>query len=206
MDIKGILARIDERLDALNLSARALSLNAGLSADGIRNWKRRAEDGQAGAGMNMSSLTKIAKALQVSQSWLLTGSEDPSNGFADEAASFVPNHSNDRDPIRALYASMAHNPAITHCARADFPDLSISAGDLIVCDIARAPEVGEAVIAVILNEEIGTSTTIIRRFMPPLLTNGTGLKSTILNIDPETVIVRYPIIGIIRGPNSTSRK
>lgn len=87
MNIQEVLARIDERLDAMaaetgkRLSDRALSLQAGLSADAVRNWRRSAKAGKD-AGTNAGSLRQIASTLGVSETWLIHGSESPQSAPA----------------------------------------------------------------------------------------------------------------------------
>lgn len=55
------------------MSEQALALEAGLSKDGIRNWRRRHEAGDENAGANVTSISKVANALKVSELWLLHG-------------------------------------------------------------------------------------------------------------------------------------
>lgn len=76
MDMGEILSRIAVRSKALGLSEQGLSKAAGMSKDGIRNWRRRYEDGQDAAGANVSSISKVATALGVSELWLLHGIGD----------------------------------------------------------------------------------------------------------------------------------
>ncbi|MGR3823839.1 MAG: XRE family transcriptional regulator [Salipiger marinus] len=68
-----ILARITARRQELNLSEQALAVQAGMSKDGIRNWRRRHEAGEENAGANVSSISKVAATLGVSELWLLHG-------------------------------------------------------------------------------------------------------------------------------------
>jgi transcriptional regulator with XRE-family HTH domain len=60
-----IIGRIQGRLDALGLSARAASLQAGLGADGIRNILRGKSESPRG-----TTLVKLAEVLQCSVSYL----------------------------------------------------------------------------------------------------------------------------------------
>ncbi|WP_254658821.1 S24 family peptidase [Ruegeria sp. TM1040] len=73
MDMGEILARITERREELKLSEQALALQSGMSKDGIRNWRRRFEAGDDNAGANVSSISKVASTLGVSELWLLHG-------------------------------------------------------------------------------------------------------------------------------------
>ncbi len=69
--MEDILERIQQRLDALNISARAASLSAGLSPDGIRNLDRSAKAGKA--GITAATLLQLAPALEATAGWLIDG-------------------------------------------------------------------------------------------------------------------------------------
>tara|TARA_R110002049_G_scaffold23545_10_gene83669 strand:+ start:52802 stop:53455 length:654 start_codon:yes stop_codon:yes gene_type:complete len=73
MDMGEILLRIQQRGKEIGLSEQALSKEAGLSKDGIRNWRRRFESGDESAGANVTSISKVAAALGVTELWLLYG-------------------------------------------------------------------------------------------------------------------------------------
>ncbi len=76
MDMGDVLARIASRAKELGLTEQGLSKAAGMSKDGIRNWRRRLEAGDETAGANVSSISKVAAALGVSEIWLLHGIEE----------------------------------------------------------------------------------------------------------------------------------
>lgn len=71
-----ILERIDQRLSALNMSAGAASLKAGLSRDAIRNIQRAVEAGRE--GVSTTTLLSLAPVLETSAAWLLDGSGESS--------------------------------------------------------------------------------------------------------------------------------
>lgn len=73
--INDIAARIEERLVALNLQAAVASRRAGLSADAIRNIRRAASSGSK-QGVSTRTITALAKVLETSPAWLLTGGEE----------------------------------------------------------------------------------------------------------------------------------
>lgn len=73
MALQEILDRITEQRARLGLSEGALSLQAGLSRDGIRNWRRRLENGEDAAGATITALAGVARALGVSETWLIHG-------------------------------------------------------------------------------------------------------------------------------------
>jgi transcriptional regulator with XRE-family HTH domain len=64
--------RIQERLDALGLSAAGASVQAGLNKDAIRNILR----GRS-ASIRSDSLRALAAVLQCSESWLVGGGDKP---------------------------------------------------------------------------------------------------------------------------------
>lgn len=70
-----ILKRIEERLEALNLSPRAASLKAGLSGDAIRNIQRAVQTGRDGA--STSTIVKLAPVLHTTAAWLIDGLGSP---------------------------------------------------------------------------------------------------------------------------------
>ncbi len=67
--------RIQQRLSDLEITARAASLRAGLSADAIRNIERAVESGRD--GISTVTLLKLAPILQTTPSWLLEGGGSP---------------------------------------------------------------------------------------------------------------------------------
>ena len=71
MAMKEILERISQRSKELVISENALSQRAGLSRDGIRNWRRRVERGEEAAGATVNALAGVAAVLGVSETWLI---------------------------------------------------------------------------------------------------------------------------------------
>ncbi len=69
-DHKAFIARIEQRLKELSLSPRAASLQAGGSADLIRGLTRGGNRSVRG-----DHLVGLARVLNVSESWLVTGEE-----------------------------------------------------------------------------------------------------------------------------------
>lgn len=68
---EAIAARIDERLGALGLSARAASIKAGLSADFVRDINRKP------IVPRLDTLAQLARALETSPEWLAYGDDEP---------------------------------------------------------------------------------------------------------------------------------
>jgi len=205
MDAIGILNRIETRLREQKMSANAVSLAAGMSADGIRNWKRRIKDGDASGGMNLASLDKVARALEVSPMWLIFGegaTEEASThgGFREECAPFQPPTADTTTAIKALYSGAARNPAVTHRMSASFPDAGILAGDLLVCDLSREPNSGEIAIVTAFDEDSGASVSLVRRYLPPYLIPLGGSLGIHANMVTEPELsLRYPVVGVLRG-------
>lgn len=79
-----VALRLQSQLDAQGLSARALSVKAGLSGRHVSKILER-----GGGGASGETLVKIAAALGVSISWLLTGAGTPGESAP----------ANDRPPV-----------------------------------------------------------------------------------------------------------
>lgn len=73
--IKDIVTRIETRLTDLGMSASEASRLSGMSKDAIRNIQRNAATGTE-KGVSTRTIIALAKVLQSSPSWLLTGEED----------------------------------------------------------------------------------------------------------------------------------
>ncbi|SEQ33951.1 Phage repressor protein C, contains Cro/C1-type HTH and peptisase s24 domains [Faunimonas pinastri] len=80
------------------MTARAASLSAGLSGDAIRNIQRKADTSPDSAPRG-STLKKLAKVLQASEQWLLTGegpleakNEIPVMGYIGAGAEILPEY------------------------------------------------------------------------------------------------------------------
>lgn len=71
--LEEIVARIEQRLIAIGLTASAASKEAGLSSDAIRNLKRAVHTPAGRQGASTHTLTALAPVLQTTASWLLTG-------------------------------------------------------------------------------------------------------------------------------------
>ena len=81
MDLKGILDRIERRLEAVGLTANAASKEAG-RPDAIRNLRRAVEAGKR-KGISTDTLSALAPVLKTNPAWLL-------NETGDETANGVP--------------------------------------------------------------------------------------------------------------------
>lgn len=72
LDLKAILARVELRLQKLNLKAATASRLAG-KAEAIRNLKRAAKSNTGRKGVSTNTIAALAPVLQTSPAWLLTG-------------------------------------------------------------------------------------------------------------------------------------
>ena len=79
---KTIHDRIQERLEALKLNPSAASLKAGLSREAVRKLLGNREQIPNG-----KTLFKLARALEVSEQWLLSGSDNEPASLANHNAS-----------------------------------------------------------------------------------------------------------------------
>jgi hypothetical protein len=78
MKLDDVLARIQSRLKALDLSAHAASL-AAKRPDAIRNLKRAVTNNDRG-GITTQTLMALAPVLKTTAAWLLEGVGDPASG------------------------------------------------------------------------------------------------------------------------------
>lgn len=98
-----VLARIEERLLAVKLSATAASKNAGLSEDAIRNMRRAVERDER-QGVSTATIFALAPVLKTSPSWLIEGvgpgdtplSQIVGYAGADDAGELI---QSDSDPV-----------------------------------------------------------------------------------------------------------
>jgi phage repressor protein C with HTH and peptisase S24 domain len=79
--LKDVLDRINKRLKVVHLSESKAAREAGLSADAIRNMRRKLEHGDGAAGASIRTLDKLAPVLKTTAAWLLEES-GPEEGNA----------------------------------------------------------------------------------------------------------------------------
>lgn len=104
--------------------------------------------------------------------------------------------------LQALFGGRAISPA-SYIVTADLPAFALTAGDVVIVDMSRPPDPGELAIVSQFDDELGSSATSILRFLPPYLCGGQSSNiHPILRVNDRGVMVRYPIIGCLRGlPN-----
>jgi lambda repressor-like predicted transcriptional regulator len=180
MDFRAILARIEAKIAEQGTTARAVSLQAGLSSDGIRNWQRALRSTGTISGMNARSIASVAAALNVTTEWLMAG------GSTEAAPPLLEFREPDVIPLRPdlqqkpsqlLLAAADLAPRARHIqyfiCRSDFPGFAILRGDLIVIGTPARTIDGDLVVATLADLETGTSTTVLRqrmgdRLVPPV--------------------------------------
>lgn len=96
MDLNAIVARIEERLTELELTAERASLNSGLSRDGIRNLRRAARSGIVDGGAQARTLSMLTIGLKTNLRWLMDGIGDRNQ--SDSAAEL--------EEFRAIYPEL----------------------------------------------------------------------------------------------------
>lgn len=84
--LEDIVHRVEARLQAQGLTARAASKAAGLSEDAIRNLQRAAREGKR-QGVSTRTLNALAPVLGTNVNWLLNGEgDDEANEASDTVA------------------------------------------------------------------------------------------------------------------------
>jgi phage repressor protein C with HTH and peptisase S24 domain len=150
MELEDILARIESRLTALNLSAHAASL-AAKKPDAIRNLKRAVNNGDR-RGVTTETLTALAPVLKTTAAWLLEGVGEPTPhnrirvvGRIGAGAEILPEF--EQIPAEGLYEIEVPFPiaagAIAFQVEGDSMWPRYDSGDVIICwrEGANADEV-----------------------------------------------------------------
>lgn len=200
MDMNAVIKRMTDRMTALGVRPQTVSLAATGKSDTIRNWLRKHENGDQ-FSMRQDNLEAVAKALDVSLAWLLTGSDDGSpdaTGFREETTPFTPKP-NELQAVRALFGQLARHPQTGTRVQMDLPGLGLFVGDVVVMDLGREPQPGDLAL-VTVEDGSRNGRTIIRRYFPPyLLAMSPENDAPPMREDQPGVRLRYPIIGTIRG-------
>lgn len=208
--MQAILDRITARRTELGLSESAVAARGG-SRDLIRNWRRALENGRQ-ISARYESLAAIARALDISEDWLIHGEDRPkseprlkrTSGFADAATpfSFAGKKISQEEicaAVRALFGPKVVTPAL-YRVNIDQVAFGLVAGDIAVVDLARLPVPGEIAIASVTDEETASAVHTLCRYAPPLLLSGQIDQNTaIFRVDDPGVAVRHPVAGSIRG-------
>lgn len=170
MDFKAILSRIEAQVAEQGTTARAVSLKAGMSGDAIRNWQRSLRSTGRISGMNARSIAQVAKALNVTTEWLVSGGD--SEPAQAPRAFREPDVAPLRQDTPTLESSLlAAAPLLAKGARhiqifvshSDFPGFAILRGDLLVIGTPHRQRDGDLVVATLANLDNGESTTVLRQ-------------------------------------------
>lgn len=173
--IEDVLKRIEERLKALNLSASAASLKAGLSRDAIRNMRRGLKS-QARTGVSTNTIEALARVLQVSPAWLLKGNDADK---ADDSVKLIPVYGMAAGAFAGAFTMTTDEvervpapPGLAHVRDAYALIVTGSsmepryfAGDTIFVNPHRPPRPGDHVIVQIRDHRPEGRQTFIKRFV-----------------------------------------
>lgn len=129
-NLKKIVARIEKRLKAVNLSASKASTAAGLSSSAIYNLQRGAKGKINTKGVNAGTIAKLAPVLRTTPAWLMSA-EGPEVASADhlDSDSVLEDGPPDGRRVRVVgyvgAGSEAHYYAI---AQGDYEEVEAPAG------------------------------------------------------------------------------
>lgn len=202
--------RLKALREASGLSIRALADRLGMSSSGYAHYENPARFKDQFLPMHLArDLLRIISPLGVSADQILAlagstaqaapAAADPA-GFAEDSARpwspSPPQKAALAEAIHAL-APQALNPGTFQMAR-PIPELGLLAGDILIVDRKRLPEAGELAIANAQTDQ-GTLSTVIGRFLPPLLFTAESLtQGLILDVTTGAVAVYHPIVATFR--------
>lgn len=208
-----ITRRLKDIRERAGLTVREMAQRLGVSPSGYNHYETpsRFKD----AFLPMAVAIKIARAIEgtaVDPQEVLAmagkgvtlpkaGNQNP--GFAESASPFsFQEHPTQRDDPqrhwRALFGPAASTPA-SFVLHSSHPAFGLLRGDVLICDLARAPRPGELALITIADDDAATSATTLRRYLPPYLMPGDMNDAPTLRMDDPGVTVRYPVIGSVRG-------
>ena len=158
------------------------------------------------------TLVKIAAALEVDVAELtgqpvamITARIANAIGGLSEAAapySFRPHSAaqdGNQNPLNSIFGPTLSNAATYRVSAHQF-SFGYLPGDILVADISRLPSAGDICLVTIADDSNATSTTHLRRYLPPFLAAGDPADpDQLLRVDSPGVTVRHPIVGMIRG-------
>lgn len=158
------------------------------------------------------TLAKIAAALEVEVAAITgqpvamipTRSSNRIGGLSESATLYsfqphaVPQGSN-HNPLNSIFGPSLSNPA-TYRVSTHQISFGYLPGDILIADISRLPTTGDICLVTVADDDAATSTTHLRRYLPPFLAAGDPADADqLLRVDSPGVTVRYPIVGMIRG-------
>lgn len=210
MTFPDIPHRLKALREAAGLSIRALAAELGMSSSGYAHYETPSRFKDAYLPMQMAQdLARILAAHGVSpdEVMALAGSAAPASarprptpGFSEDAARpWVPQASR-RDAVDALIGALAPgalNPGTFQMSRA-IPELGLLRGDIVIVDRKRLPVAGEVALANARTDD-GLMSTIVGRFLPPLLFTAESLTDgSIYDVTGGDVAVYHPILASFR--------
>lgn len=199
MDLSAILRRIDERQEALHLSDRALSIKATGRSDTIRNWRRAVEAG-SGRGATLTTLTKVADALDVTAEWLIHGADTKPEGLAEGEVEpwRPPGGVTDAAPPAKWLSDAARRPEYYRIEQTA-PAFAMVMGDVLVVDLNAAAADGDIVVVREVDPESGdhAHTKVMRKVGKFLLPGSVG-PTIPQALDSNVVSIVGPVVGSFR--------
>ena len=198
MKINELLEQVDRLREMYGESDAALSRRIGLSPYIIQNWRKRARGGEGDMGANNQSVEALKEAMRKSEFPLTENSGSTAYQFAEgEVATWVPKTEQQGLTLMEALAPNTKQPA-TFMLKSDLHSLAYKAGDVLIVDLNQPAETGNTVIATIADLEIGSATTVVRRYMHPyLIPEGTNRKPDL--VDNERVVVMGPVVAAFRS-------
>lgn len=205
--IEKIRQNIADQLVEKGTNETAVAKKAGLGHTAVR-------DILTGKSNNptQGTLAKIAAALQIDigaitgqpAAMIPTRTVATIGGLSESAAPYafrphpVPQGSN-QSPLIAIFGPTLSTPA-TYRVGTHQISFGYLPGDILVADMSRLPTTGDICLVTLADDNTATSTTHLRRYLPPFLAAGDPADpDQLLRVDSPGVTVRYPIVGMIRG-------
>jgi transcriptional regulator with XRE-family HTH domain len=210
-------ADIPQRLKALReaagMSIRALASELRMSSSGYAHYETSARFKDDYLPMQMArDIARVLSSRGVSSDQIMElagggGIPRPSSnepkGFAEDAARpWVP-PSAQRDSIEAAIRALAPDPIKPGTYQMSFsiPELGLVKGDIIIVDLKRLPISGDLALANAQTDD-GGMTTVIGRYLPPLLFTADSLKNgTILDVSTGQIAVYQDISRGLTRPH-----
>lgn len=202
-----IASRIHELRERAGMSARDLSIRAGLSAGTVHDIERHPEKSP-----RVDTVKRIADTLGVSPSYLIEGRIDNMTGLSEgDAAPWTPPAPSGQRPDLAELQRRIGDvlaPAARHAANYSIaktmPGFALVSGDVAVIDLKANATQGDLVIATVADLQSGTAQTVVRRYLPPYLISADDASGAdTLVVDNHRTSVMGPVVAVFRAPQLT---
>ena len=206
-DMESIADRIRDVRRKQGRSALDVSLAAGVSKNTV--WELERDPSRS---PSVANLRAIAKALGVSEVWLMNGERSNSEraGFHEsDAAPWTPPPAKGTRPDQAvdtrvlfkMLAPTARSPATFKLAHS-LPDFALMSNDILIVDMNSRAEDGDLVLATATDMQNATQTSIVRRlFKPYLISARLDEANPVLLADGSVVQIRGKVCASFRSPD-----